>query len=142
MVRKDKLVKTSGNSDVIKWHPHSSHNFFYFISKARWLEYKINITLWFESWFNFWGCLSWFEWSKIWTTWENPDILKKSLLLRAYYFFLSFLPSLQRVWYLLLLRKILHSSNLRTLSFKSNNYHQQLSSSLIGNFIPLASWLA
>lgn len=66
MVWKDMLVKTS---DIwcCKMASPSSHSFFYFISKARWLEYRITITQWFWSWFNFEvACLDLIEvWSEL-----------------------------------------------------------------------------
>lgn len=79
-----------------------------------------------------WGCLSWFEWSMR----EDPDSLlgkKKVFPFESITF--SFMPFLFVKGHLLLPCKILPSCNLHNPSFKSNNYHQQHSSSLIASFI-------
>ena len=86
-------------------------NFFYFISKARWLEYKINITQCFCTWFNCEAsCLDLNETSTL----RDTNILRKKLKSShlKLILFLSLPPILQEPSHLLLLCKILYSYNL------------------------------
>ena len=95
-------------------------NFFYFTSKARWLEYKINITQCFCTWFNCEAsCLDLNETSTL----GDANILRKKLKSSHLnlILFLSLPPVLQEPSHLLLLCKILYSYNL--FSFKSSSYH-------------------